>query len=86
MICNELRRLMDWANAAAVYLDKYRDSLVEHGADYDDPTIDAITHLTGAYLTTIRRLFMSRHDSPLPCDAEDSDWISDYDTRHKEEL
>lgn len=66
MICNELRRIMDWANAAAVYLDKYRDSLVEHGADYDDPTVDAIAQLLR--------------------DAEDSDWISDYDTRHKEEL
>jgi len=22
----------------------------------------------------------------LLCEAEDSDWISDYDTRHKEEL
>lgn len=66
MICNELRRLMDWANDAAVYLDEYRESLVEHGADYDDPTIDAITQLL--------------------CEAEDSDWISDYDTRRKEEL
>jgi len=45
MICNELRRLMDWANDAAVYLDECRESLVEHGADYDDPTIDAITQL-----------------------------------------
>lgn len=36
------------------------------GAYWDDPTIDAITHLL--------------------CEAEDSDWISDYDTRHKEEL
>lgn len=36
---------MDWANDAAVYLDECRESLVEHGADYDDPTIDAITQL-----------------------------------------
>ena len=71
MICNELRRIMDWANAAAVHLDKYRDSLVEHGADYDDPTIDAITQLLCDSVVLI---------------AEDSDWISDYDTRHKEEL
>jgi len=66
MMCNELRRIIDWANAAAVYLDEYREELVEHGTDYDDPAVDDITQLI--------------HE------AEDNEWIDDYDTRHKEEL